>query len=316
MKPPDKEGETGVFPPALAPGQAEPRTCRTPVVRNRHRSCRSSLLAAPSRAPRTHCSRHWHPVPTLVTSASSPILRSTCCGGMHRYGGLSRSTLAPPRPPHWSQPLSCRVRDHASSNSAFSLTHRCAERCWPQSPRAEHRQGRRPRQEPARRGVRAALEFDPRQAAARGCARHLPRHRALPLLDREEGPCCGHHAQAAAAHQGVGALDQQEPGPDARRAAARHHRPAVRARPLVRCATPHAPSPPAAPVVPRAASPAPPPRPPRPAPRPAVAASRVHGRSSFGAFVDKKSSCTLDSGQKCLVLPSITYGELLGPVRG
>ena len=47
-----------------------------------------------------------------------------------------------------------------------------------------------------------------------------------------------------------------------------------------------------------------------------VASSRVHGRSSFGAFVDKKSSCTLGCGRKCLVLPSITYNELLGPVRG
>ena len=47
-----------------------------------------------------------------------------------------------------------------------------------------------------------------------------------------------------------------------------------------------------------------------------MASSRVHGRSSFGAFVDNKSSCTLNCGRKCLVLPSITYNELLGPVRG
>ena len=48
---------------------------------------------------------------------------------------------------------------------------------------------------------------------------------------------------------------------------------------------------------------------------PAVAPTRVHGRSSFAAFVDKNCSVTLN-GQKCLVLPSITYDELLGPVRG
>ena len=48
---------------------------------------------------------------------------------------------------------------------------------------------------------------------------------------------------------------------------------------------------------------------------PAVALTRVHGRpASFGAFVDKNCSVTLD-GQKCLVLPSITYDELLGSVR-
>ena len=45
------------------------------------------------------------------------------------------------------------------------------------------------------------------------------------------------------------------------------------------------------------------------------APTRVHGRSSFGAFVDKNCSVMLN-GQKCLVLPSITYDELLGPVRG
>ena len=36
---------------------------------------------------------------------------------------------------------------------------------------------------------------------------------------------------------------------------------------------------------------------------------------SFGAFVDNKCSVTLDDGRKCLVLPSITYDELLAPVR-
>ena len=45
------------------------------------------------------------------------------------------------------------------------------------------------------------------------------------------------------------------------------------------------------------------------------APTRVHGRSSFGAFVDKNCSVMLN-GQKCLVLPFITYDELLGPVRG
>ena len=34
------------------------------------------------------------------------------------------------------------------------------------------------------------------------------------------------------------------------------------------------------------------------------------------AFVVKKSYCTLDCGRKCLVLPCITYDELLGPVLG
>ena len=43
--------------------------------------------------------------------------------------------------------------------------------------------------------------------------------------------------------------------------------------------------------------------------------THVHGRSSFGAFVDKNFSVA-PNGQKCLVLPSITYDELLGPVRG
>ena len=33
-------------------------------------------------------------------------------------------------------------------------------------------------------------------------------------------------------------------------------------------------------------------------------------------YPSNKSSCTLDCGRKCLVLPCITYDELLGPVRG
>ena len=51
---------------------------------------------------------------------------------------------------------------------------------------------------------------------------------------------------------------------------------------------------------------------------PEVAPTRVHARAPrllFGAFIDKNCSVTLN-GQKCLVLPSITYDELLGPVRG
>ena len=41
-----------------------------------------------------------------------------------------------------------------------------------------------------------------------------------------------------------------------------------------------------------------------------VAPTRVHGRASFGAFVDKKSVCTLEEGGRpCLVQPSVTYDE-------
>ena len=51
-----------------------------------------------------------------------------------------------------------------------------------------------------------------------------------------------------------------------------------------------------------------------------VAPTRVHGRyfslRGWRAFVVKKSYCTLDCGRKCLVLPCITYDELLGPVLG
>ena len=41
----------------------------------------------------------------------------------------------------------------------------------------------------------------------------------------------------------------------------------------------------------------------------------MKGRASFGAYVDNKSVCTQSDGSLCLVLPSITYNELLGPVR-
>ena len=37
--------------------------------------------------------------------------------------------------------------------------------------------------------------------------------------------------------------------------------------------------------------------------------------SRVAQYSDKNCSVTLN-GQKCLVLPSITYDELLGPVRG